>query len=691
MTHLNFDYEKELLRWEKCMLDLRRKYRNTPAGFQDAKTEAAAVRVYEESCTHYRESHLHQLARNYVPTEEPFVGRKKYLTLMGQMLDSRSGLVILYGIGGIGKSALAREFIRQEQDHYDCVLVLSYRRSILDLICDDSQLPITNLQYSCDIYKNKSCYFREKLRILREIAEEKKLLLLLDNVNADKDKNLQAFFSLPCAVLITTRINPAIWDRRGNVGIHVTGLREISEKEAFFRIYNSGNDRITEVQEKLLRSCYEKTEWHPLDMIFKIRENLPSPSEKSSGKAHFFTDLFQCYSISPEEKQILRELCIMPAHGISIALYMQISGATIEHINRLTEYLLIQKVWTSEGEEETLSMHPIIAEAAQKVFHPTLKNCRKLLWGLYDCIYDAWLKTYSENHRAEPCVLALLSAFPRPRGWMMKPLEAMVTFLWIQGYYREARSYVLKLMDDVEKYYGEEHQNTGEMVIRVAAVYYNTMDYETANFWYFKGYEILKTCRHENSAYYHIFSRACEKIARIYSTDGHFKEALMFYDRAYENEVLFEKAGGGRAHYAEHDSAICKTYCQLGKVRVLLDMGKTKEADSLYHQIDMETSGFYRDDFNGNEARTVWVLLLVKEGRYEEAWKHCVDLLERTCKYRGDSSKEALRIREQFADICALRGRRADAVKEYGLVLKRLAAKFPEQREWINRILKKMA
>ena len=36
----------------------------------------------------------------------------------------------------------------------------------------------------------------------------------------------------------------------------------------------------------------------------------------------------------------------------------------------------------------------------------------------------------------------------------MRPLEGMVTFLWIQEYYWEAEKYVHKLMRSVEREYG---------------------------------------------------------------------------------------------------------------------------------------------------------------------------------------------------------------------------------------------
>ena len=38
---MKHDMERELLEWKKGMLELRRKYRDTPPGFQDDRTEQA--------------------------------------------------------------------------------------------------------------------------------------------------------------------------------------------------------------------------------------------------------------------------------------------------------------------------------------------------------------------------------------------------------------------------------------------------------------------------------------------------------------------------------------------------------------------------------------------------------------------------------------------------------------------------
>ena len=104
-----FEYEKEYIRWENDQIRLRRRYRDTPAGFVDQDAEREMIEELKEAIERYKISHTYEILSEYRPGDEIFVGREKYLALMEKKMAEGEGLIILYGIGGIGKSALARE------------------------------------------------------------------------------------------------------------------------------------------------------------------------------------------------------------------------------------------------------------------------------------------------------------------------------------------------------------------------------------------------------------------------------------------------------------------------------------------------------------------------------------------------------------------------------------------------------
>ena len=148
-------------------MGLREKYKDTPAGFLDEEQKRAAAKQLAQEIQQYENSHVYRLAESYHPKEEWFFGRENCLKKLGAAM--KQGPVVLYGIGGVGKSAIAREFARRNQGSYDKILCLSCEKGIQQAVCDDMQVKISNLRYSYEKYGGKRRYYREKIKKLEEI------------------------------------------------------------------------------------------------------------------------------------------------------------------------------------------------------------------------------------------------------------------------------------------------------------------------------------------------------------------------------------------------------------------------------------------------------------------------------------------------------------------------------------------
>ena len=145
------NYEQELLEWQWEQIKLRKKYRTTPPGFQDKEMEHRVVWRWKEDVARFRKKCRHTLISSEIFSKEPFAGRDEELLLIKKSLEEQSGPVVLYGIGGIGKSALAREYIRRYGRPYDHILYLSFQTTLQNLISDDFDVCISNLQYDKDV------------------------------------------------------------------------------------------------------------------------------------------------------------------------------------------------------------------------------------------------------------------------------------------------------------------------------------------------------------------------------------------------------------------------------------------------------------------------------------------------------------------------------------------------------------
>ena len=119
------DYEFEYLAWKGRQLALRQKYADTPPGLgpgQAALEESCQRAALEE----YQNRRKWSLTTGVQIPEEPFVGRGKELVKIRKFFEDGVRVVFLSGMGGIGKSALARTYGRVYACHYDKILLWSY-------------------------------------------------------------------------------------------------------------------------------------------------------------------------------------------------------------------------------------------------------------------------------------------------------------------------------------------------------------------------------------------------------------------------------------------------------------------------------------------------------------------------------------------------------------------------------------
>lgn len=332
-----FDFEKEVLKWEKRQVELRSKYRGTPAGFGSDAAEIQTREQLEERLKEYEARREYRLPAPCSLSAEPFAGREQYLKNIQRLLKMGKGPVILSGIGGIGKSAIAREYLRRYGKEYDTVLLLSYNGSAQDMICDDVQFPIANLTYAQDKYGTKAKYFREKIAVFRTLAQERRVLMVIDDWNVREDKNVNRILSLPCDLVITSRLAGKSWETCAC--IQVEALEGEEEWNAFYELYGKAGVQAEE-QRELMR-YRDQVQGHTLRMILRLKNS--ERWEREEASICFEEDLLGRFPLKREERQILCELSIMPRQGICRRIYQQISEVSDEGIDRLAGYLLVEK------------------------------------------------------------------------------------------------------------------------------------------------------------------------------------------------------------------------------------------------------------------------------------------------------------------------------------------------------------
>ena len=229
------DAEKRRLEWRAAQIELRKSFANTPAGFKSKDVELAEENALLSDWEEYREKQQNRLCGEYRKNQEIFVGRKRELQRITEQICLGKGTpVIVYGLGGSGKTALVHEWMKRNQDRYVHVLEMQFKYSLCDTVCDDENLNITDLTYRKEFHGNKTRYFHLKLDQLADHVRKYKTLILIDACDFGKDRNMKYVFSLPCDLIVTTRVNPVLWGYED--GILMESLQE-TEWDIFFHSY----------------------------------------------------------------------------------------------------------------------------------------------------------------------------------------------------------------------------------------------------------------------------------------------------------------------------------------------------------------------------------------------------------------------------------------------------------------------
>lgn len=679
----DFNYQEQLLLWKKNQLRLQKKYADTPPGFSSTEAEKAAWEAWEEEYTRFLEHRHFKINDTALPSVSfPFIGREEELTAVRDTLASFH-TVFLYGIGGIGKTAIAHEYIARHRPAYDHVLYIVTGKGILQAVCDDTSVPISGLLYDRKRYPALRQYYREKLSALQKISEEKKILIVIDNLNTPADKDLCQFLELSCDKIITTRVNYEIVPEKEK--LLVKALRpEYWPK--LIQTYSSGLEPAK--TEQLLHYGHQ-VEGHTLSIkMASVQASCGATAERPDDSRDI-TDLLSSFRLKKAELQALLYLSVLAPQGMEKNLFLRISGASERTLTFLRNYLLVD-VFGS-----ILRVHPLMAEAVKRIMPPTCTNCSRLLRGFEKYMYGdnlgigTWNRTYEENRTLEPHVFALYETFPQPAPWLATAFEEIVTFLWVQGYYEEALPYAIKVYEAAMDYYGPNHVLPGREALRVAAVYHNRMDHDQALMWYQKGYKLLKAVTPRSFEVMDQLTTACVKLAREYShrrdTEAQEKYACEYRRILHDLMCLY---GEDITEYQKEIISIKHFYFLIEEAKHALREGRVGDFQKLNESIEKGAEIYGKDlAYRKAPVTELQIALLIRTNQLENAEKTARENVQSTLLYRGEKYKDYLSHLEILADVLALEKKSAEAFSVYEKLLTHLQRDYPYEEKWIRKIM----
>jgi tetratricopeptide (TPR) repeat protein len=404
-----------------------------------------------------------------LPRRSEFVGREAEKAQVHEALLSRSYLVSIDGIGGIGKSSLALEVVYEclnaskNKEHGDGIAIFS---GLIWTTAKDRDLSLNALLDTISLTLNYPGIaqqpLKEKQISVHKLLQARSYLLIVDNFETITDVGIRDFLlnlPEPSKTLITTREQKLRQAR-------AISLKGLAEPEAFALIRSEGKRlglvSLEEAEDRVLLRLYVATGGAPLAIkwaVGQIKQKGQSLDTVLAVLHEARGDIFeQVFArswglLSPEARQVL---LVMPLFATSATRAALEATSDLHHftldesLGQLVEMSLVDATDELELARRRYNIHPLVrAFAAAKLRQDVEQEdtAQLRMAKFYEAFTgehggDWYQQGYSRLDPELPNVLTAVE-----RCWKQRNIALGTTifrnvtgFMNIRGYYNDALS-----------------------------------------------------------------------------------------------------------------------------------------------------------------------------------------------------------------------------------------------------------
>ncbi len=433
----------------------------------------------------------------YLPKVEDLtkiIGRDKDLSDVRDLLVEKQKVVVVNGLGGIGKTTLAQAYLTQYGGEYAHILWLTQSEGdnfVLDLIT--AQGLAHNLGITTE-GKDSQTLFIEILSKIKSITAQPNLWVI-DNANA----SLHLYFDyLP---------KPPNWhilatSREKIERFFVKDLDFLSEEDAVL-LFKSHCQRITD--EAAIRSVLKAIDYHTLtiEILAKTAQRNDTPiatlqqaiekdlkvgvyirhnNDKIERVTSYLLSIFELNTLSSEEQRLLQHFAALPTEFITYELLKTLIPADEDGIAPTLQDLTDKGWLLHQNDPETYKMHRIIQEVVKRKLPPTVLALHNLIENVSNLLnIDQTSDNPVHKFPIIPFGEAVLSLFPDATyaviGRLQNNLALVIQYL---GDFVSAKDLLEKAMQSSERNFGKDHHNTATTYSNLALVLKDLGDYTRA-------------------------------------------------------------------------------------------------------------------------------------------------------------------------------------------------------------------
>ena len=366
-----------------------------------------------------KEEKTYQLISQIVYPDTDFVGRRQEIAAIHKQMSGIDNKLFLTGMGGIGKSEIAKMYLKTYADDYNVVVWVDFLGTLQETITSDTALHIKGLVRTDFPGEDDRAYMHRKLDILKSITD-KKILFVVDNFDVLQDPDLELFCSGTYGVIFTTR-NHHISSRIPT--LEILPMEDDRDLMDLFRTaYTRALDPIKEetvrqiirhlnghtLSIRLVGQTMQEKRISPEKMLAMLQSGL-SGMEKINAKAADqlsagLKHLFHLSDFTGDERYLMQNLSLIPNSGISVELFFALCEMDdFDVIDRL-----IDRSWVVHDViQDRVHLHPLIAELMLEQLLREPENCNTYVENLVNRCESLVQNTYEaklEHSLLSQCV-----------------------------------------------------------------------------------------------------------------------------------------------------------------------------------------------------------------------------------------------------------------------------------------------
>ena len=511
--------------------------------------------------------------------------------------------VLVYGIGGIGKSYICRKLF---WNYYDCfsdgieyLAWIQYNGDLTQSVTSSFYDPETNLDNIRKKYENHpvigDMFVKlaladkpdDKMQVIKEYFSklEARLLVFIDNADTMTKEEKKWLNSCKCRMIITSRQKID-----GFYGVNINSPSPAYCKEMYIRESRGNNlDGYSLDEDRYIEKITELANYHTqtvmliakaqyclglssedmLDelnntgFVLKGNDEIIDTEEYELTMAEHLTKIFNLLNVTDETQlKAIRLFSLLapntPVKKRDIKKWFELKS--LSSINELVKY-----GWLNSSGSEYVSIHPVIADVLKYNYKPDFEFALPLINALQEEMKAA--DDYNKKNAVIVHAVTVEKVFDDVESKEFAAfLDNIAETYYYNGAYNESMHYYQKSLSLQKKILGTNHHDTALSYNKVGTVYRYMGNYEKALEFLFKSIAIQERVlgtEHPDTAL------SYNNVGNVYCVMGNYEKALEYN---FKSMTIRERVFGTEHPYTANSyNNISIVYIEMGNYENALE------------------------------------------------------------------------------------------------------------------------